>query len=157
MKKREENKENIAVYGLKESSETDGEKRKKEDEELVKKMATEIGVNFKGSIKHSYRSGGKPEGDRPRPLIVTIEDEETLEGILANARRMSGKDAWKKVFVDHALTWRQREERRKEEQKLKEDAEKRTKENKTGRVGKCIVVGQRGRRWLKWISKRRVG
>ena len=156
MKKREDNKESIAVYGLKESSETDGGKRKEEDEESVKTMANEIGVVFKGGIKHSYRSGGKPEGDRPRPLIVTIEDEETREGILANARRMSGKEDWKKVFVGQALTWRQREERRKEEQKLKEDAEKKTKEdNEAGRVGECIVVGQRGRRWLKWITEPR--
>ena len=54
-----------------------------------------------------------------------IEDDETREGILANARRMSGKDAWKKVFVAKALTWRQREEMRKEEPKIREDAKKR--------------------------------
>ena len=154
-KKREENKENIAVYGLKESSEADGKKRREEDEDLVKKMAMEIGVDFKGEIKHSYRAGGgRPEGgDRPRPLIVTIEDDETREGILANARRMSGKDDWKRVFVAQALTWRQREEMRKEIQKMSDEAEKRTKEEtEKGRVGKYVVVGQRGRKWMKWIS-----
>ena len=42
---------------------------------------------------------------------------------------------------------------RKEEQKMKDDAEKKTKEeNDKGRVGKYVVVGQRGRRWLKWIN-----
>lgn len=116
---------------------------------MVKKMATAIDVNVEGKIKGSYRSGK----DHPRLLVVTIEDDETREKILANARRMSGKDEWKKVFVAHDLTWRQREEVRKEEKKLKDDAEKRTKEeNARGRVGKLIVVGQRGKRWTKWIT-----
>ena len=45
---------------------------------------------------------------------------------------------------------------RKEEAKLKDDAEKKTKEESgTGIVGKCIVVGQRGRRWLKWVTQPR--
>ena len=157
MREREEKKQNIAIYGLKESSDPDGKKRKSDDEEMVKKMATEIEVDFKGVIKSSYRAlpaAGEPVGDRPCPLIVTIEDDETREGILANARRMSGKESWKRVFVAHDLTWRQIEEIRKEEMKLKDDAKKRMKEeNKKGRVGKCIVVGQRGRRWLKWISE----
>ena len=45
---------------------------------------------------------------------------------------------------------------RKEETKLKDDADKKTKEeNDTGRVGKYFVVGQRGRRWMKWIDEPR--
>ena len=149
MKKREEKKDNIVIYGVKESEETEGPKRKEEDESMVKKMATAIDVNVEGKIKGSYRAGK----DHPRPLVVTIEDDETREKILANARRMSGKDEWKKVFVAHDLTWRQREEARKEEKKLKDDAEKRTKEeNARGRMGKFVVVGQRGRRWTKWIT-----
>ena len=156
MREREEKKNNIVIYGLKESGETDGKKRKEEDEEMVRKMATEIEIDFKGEIKSSYRArpaAGKPAGDRPCPLVVTIDDDETREGILANARRMSGKESWKKVFVAHDMTWRQREEARKEETKLRDDAERRTREeNERGRVGKCIVVGQRGKKWLKWIS-----
>ena len=155
MREREDKKHNIVIYGLKESKETDGKKRKDDDETMVKKMATEIGAEIQGDIKQSYRAaGGRTEGDRPKPLIVTIEDDETREAILTNARRLSGKDSWKKVFVAHDLTWRQREEMRKEETKLKADAEKKTKEdNETGRVGKCIVVGQRGKRWLKWVNE----
>ena len=155
MREREEKRNNIVIYGLKESTETDGKKRKEEDEEKVKKMATEIDIEFKGEIRSIYRArpaAGKPADDRPCPLVVTIEDDETREGILANARRMAGKDEWKRVFVAHDLTWRQREEMRKEEGKLREDAEKRTKEaNEKGDMGKCIVVGQRGKKWIKWI------
>ena len=37
---------------------------------------------------------------------------------------------------------------------MKVDAEKRTKEaNDEGKMGKFIVVGQRGRRWTKWIRE----
>ena len=157
LREREDKKHNLAIYGMKESSDADGKKRKEEDEEMVKNMATEIGVTL-GDIKHSFRAGSKPEGasPKPRPLIVTIEDDEAREGMMANARRMAGKDEWKQVFVAKDLTWKQREEMRKEEAKLRNDAEKRTKEeNETGRVGKCIVVGQRGKRWLKWVTQPR--
>lgn len=151
-RKREENKDKIVIYGVEESKDVDGKKRKDEDEEKVKKMMAEIEVEFKGEIGSSYRAGGRAEGDRPRPLVVSIDDDETREGILANARRLSGKAEWKKVFVGPALTWRQREEGRKEVNKLKDEAEKKTQEAITrGDEGKFIVVGQRGRRWLKWI------
>ena len=154
MKEREEKKENIVVYGLKESEEEDGKKRKEADLELVYAMAAGIEVGFKGEIKASYRAGARGQGDRPRPLIVTIEDDDTREGILANARRMARKDEWGRVFVARDLTWRQREEVRKEEKKLKEEAEAKTKEeNDKGKVGKYVVVGQRGKRWLKWIRE----
>ena len=156
----EEKKNNIVIYGLKESTESDGKKRKEEDEEKVKKMAAEIDVEFKGEIRSSYRArpaAGKPADGRPCPLVLTIDDDETREGILANARRMAGKEAWKKVFVAQDLTWKQRDELRKEEAKMKEDAEQRTKEeNEKGRVGEYIVVGQRGRRWMKWVPEVRV-
>ena len=155
MKRREENKDKVVVYGLKEPTDADGKKRKSEDEDKVRKIAVEIGVDFKGEIRSSFRSGEKV-GDRPRPLIVTIEDEETREGILTNARRLSGKEDWKRVFVGQALTWNQREEARKEEKKLKEEAEKKTTEL-AGGEGKYIVVGQRGRRWVKWVREIRGG
>ena len=156
MKEREDKKENIVIYGLKESEEEDGKKRKDDDAKKVYEMVAEIDVGFKDEIKGSYRAGakGQGEGARPRPLIVTIEDDETREKILANARRLAGKDQWGTVYVARDLTWRQREEVRKEEKKLKEDAETKTKEeNDKGKVGKYVVVGQRGKRWLKWIRE----
>ena len=155
-KARQEIKVNIVIYGLKESEETDVMKRKEDDFSMVKKMAEEIGVELKGDVRIKFRSGRALTGDRPRPLIVTVEDEETRESIMTNAKKMSGKETWKRVFVGPELTWRQREEGRKEEKKLKEDAEKRTEEeNGKGKAGKCVVVGRRGRRWLKWVVEAR--
>ena len=75
---------------------------------------------------------------------------------MANARKLAGKDQWKKVFVSPDLTWRQREELKKEEKKLQDDAEKRTEGLKNeGKEVKFVVVGQRGRRWVKWVRERR--
>ena len=152
MRAREEKKGNFVVYGLKESDDADGKKRKDADEEKVKEMATEMGVAFNGEIKASYRAGAKGDGDRPRPLIVTIENDDTREEIMANARRLAGKEDWKRVFISPDLTWRQREEVKKEEKRLKEEAERKTVEaNGEGREGKFIVLGPRRRRWFKWI------
>ena len=126
-------------------------KRKDEDVSTVIKLATEIVVDFKGEVKSSFRAG-KKEGDRP--LIVTLEDEETREKILAYAKRLSAKEEWKKVFVAHDLTWRQREEARKEEKKLREEAEKKTEEaNNGGIAGKYVVVGPRLGRRLRWVAE----
>ena len=153
MKEREAIKDNIVIYGLKESNEADGMKRKEDDIAMVKKMAEEIGVDLKGEVRIKFRSGKTATEDRPRPLILTVDDDETRENIMSNARKMAGKEAWKRVFVGPELTWRQREEGRKEEKKLKEDAEKRTtEENAKGKEGNCVVVGRRGRRWLKWVT-----
>ena len=69
-------------------------------------------------------------------------------------KRKEGKDAWRNVYVAQDLTWRQREEARNEEKKLKEKAETKTREeNEAGKAGKYVVVGQRGKRWLKWIKE----
>ena len=57
-------------------------------------------------------------------------------GVLANARRMARKEEWKTVYMAQDLTWRQREEIRNKEKKLKEEAEKKTKEdNDEGKMG----------------------
>ena len=155
-REREEKRTNIVVYGMKESKEAEGEKRKEDDEEMVKKMVEEIGVQPKGEFKVRYRAGKKMEGERPRPMVIMVEDDETRESIMANARKLSGKDEWKRVFVSPDLTWRQREELKKEEKKLQDDAERRTEElKKEEKEGKYVVVGQRGRRWVKWVRERR--
>ena len=73
----------------------------------MKKMAEELGVDLKGEVRIKFRSG-RPTSteDRPRPLIVTIEDDKTRESIMTNARKMSGKEEWKRVFLGPELTWR---------------------------------------------------
>ena len=157
MKEREEKASNVVVYGLKEAEETDPEKRKEHDKEKMAQLLEEIGVKAEGEIEVKFRAGKKGEANKPRPMIVRVEDDETREKIRKNARRLAQKDGWKSVFVSEDLTFRQREEGRKIEKKLREEAEKKTedakKEGKTG--GKFVVVGPRGRRRTVWREERR--
>ena len=153
MKEREDKKGNIAVHGVAESKETDIEKNRQEDLNVVKKIAAEIGVELKGELRVRYRSGRKV-GEKPRPMIVAVDDDQTREALLAKARFLARKDEWKRVFVSPDWTWRQREEMRKVEEKMREEAERKTEEAKRQKlVGKWIVVGRRGKRWTKWLEE----
>ena len=153
MREREERATNVVVYGVKESEETDPEKRKKHDAEKVKEMAAKIGVTT-GELEVKFRAGKKNDAanSKPRPMIVRVEDDETRENILRNARRLAREEEWKTVFVSEDLTWKQREEAKAAEKKLREEAEKKTEkaknEGKSG--GKYVVVGPRGRRRVVW-------
>ena len=118
MKEIEEKANNLVVYGLKESEKEDAKDRKEEDDNKVKEMVEEIGVEAKGRVEVKFRAGKKVEGGKPRPVIVRVEDEEMREQLLTHARRLAKKDDWRNVFVSPDLTWRQREEARKEEKKL---------------------------------------
>ena len=120
-------------------------------------MAGHIGVELKCAIEIKYRAGKKNEGAeaKPRPLIVRIVDEETREKVLRDARKLRNVEGWNRVFVSPDLTWQQREEGKKIEKKLKEEAEKKTEEAvKDGKKGKFIVVGPRGRRRTVWTEER---
>ena len=90
-------------------------------------------------------------------MIVSIEDEETREKILNNARKLARMDEWKRVFISPDLTYKQREESRKDEKRLREEAEAKTNDAKNdGRTGgKYAVVGQRGKRRIVWMEERR--
>ena len=74
-----------------------------------------------------------------------------------NARRLAKKEEkWKKVFVSPDLTWQQREDGRKRENKLKAEAEEKTENAKNKRKrGKFIVVGQRGRKRIVWSEDKK--
>ena len=156
MKEIEERANNVVVYGLKESEKEEAKDRREEDEEKVKEMVEEIGIAARGKMEVKFRAGRKVENGKPRPVIVRVEDEETREQLLQHARRLARKDEWKNVFVSPDLTWKQREEARKEEKKLREEAEKKTEQAKNeGRTDeKWTVVGRRGkRRVVRWENR----
>ena len=96
------------------------------------------------------------EGGKPRPIIVKVKDGETREKMLGNARELGRKEEWKRVFIGPDLTYKQREEAREEDGKLREEAERKTDEAKNeGRTGgRYVVVGQRGRRRIVWWEER---
>ena len=157
MKEREARSGNVVLYGIVEKEEEDVEKRKEAELGTVKEVARDIGVELKGEVKVKFRAGKREETrERPRPLIVTIEDKESREKLLNEARKLARSEKWKTVYVSRDLTWKQRDEARKEEQRLRELGERRTEEaKKEGRKGKYVVVGRRGSRRLVWFEEGR--
>ena len=155
-KDREARSENVVVYGMKESESEDAEVRKGDDKNKMLELAREIGVEVRGEVEVKFRAGKKKEDGKPRPMIVRVEDEETRQKILANARRLARKEEWKSVFVSPDLTWKQREEAREEERRLRTEAENKTEEAKNGgrTGGRYVVMGPRGRRRVGWREER---
>ena len=123
----------------------------------MKEVAENIGVEIKGEVEVKFRAGKRSEEAtaKPRPMIVRVTDDETRESLLKNASRLMRTDNMKRVFISPDLTWEQREEARKVENKLRQEAEKKTEEAKNeGRAGKYVVTGQRGRRRIVWWEER---
>ena len=148
MEKREKS-ENLALYGIPKSAEEDGKKRVEDDKKKVEEMMIQMGVAPRGEVDVRFRAGReRPTGDqKPRPLIITVEDDETREEMKKKARNLSKKEEWKRVFVGDDLTYEQREMARKEERENKLKAEQKKKELlDAGETGKFIVVGRRGSR-----------
>ena len=158
LKEREERSVNLVVYGVAESQRPTGAEKQAEDVETVTKMAEAIGVELKGAVEVRYRAGKKvPEATRPRPMVVRIEDEETRERMLANARKLARKEEWKEVFVSRDLTYKQQMEANKLEDKLRKDAKRMNDQAKNeGRGGGSYrVVGVRAKnRRVEWREER---
>ena len=147
-KEMEEKAVNIVVYGLMESEKENGEERKKEDEVRIKEMLRVMEVEVDEGMEVKWRLGKKSEGTAMRPLVVKMASEEAKERVLREGRKLKRKDEWTKVFVSPDLTYRQRVEARKQEEKLKDEAAKKNEEekNEEEQEGEWIVVGPRGKR-----------
>ena len=154
LREMEERSEKVVVYGLEEGMSEDGNVRKEEDLTKMKDLMKESELEGNGQEMKVFRARKKRDDGKPRPMVVTISDAETREKILSNARRLAKKgDEWKKVFVAPDMTWEQREEAKKQETKLREEAAQKNGEEKDKeKPGKWIVVGQRGRRRIVWVA-----
>ena len=149
---REERTDRFAIYGLEETKEEDAVKWRELEQRKVEDLIRKIGIQGKVEVRH--RAGRqREEGAKPRPVIVKAEDDEMRERVLQNARKLSTIEETKKVYIAPDLTPQQREEDRKKEASLKEEAEKRTRES--GK--KHLVVGPRGRRRVWEVVERETG
>ena len=78
---------------------------------------------------------------------MRIKDDETRAKVMRNSTRLSKEEAWKKTFVAPDMTWAQREEERKVETRLKEEAKQKSDAAKDNEeTVQYIVVGKRGSR-----------
>ena len=156
MQEREERSQNVVLYGLEEPAAEEAEERRREEKEKVDDVIRKLDVTVTGAVEVQFRAGRKGEEPltKPRPLIIKVTDDETREKIHKNARRLSQVPEYRRVFIAQDLTWAQREEGRKIERELREEAERKTAEAAAqGKRGKFLVVGQRGRRRLVWTDR----
>lgn len=68
------------------------------EEDKLQKIWSKVGVTVEGV---THRRLGKPnEGDRRRPILVTIPDKQLREGILANARKLKQTtEQYKRIYI----------------------------------------------------------
>ena len=154
LREQEQRAENVVIYGVEESKKEEKEDREAEDVTKVHEVVEAIGIQDKSAIEVKFRAGKKVDGGKPRPIVVKIADEETRAKVLANARHLSRKPAWQNVYVGSDMTFKQREEARKRDAELWEEANRKTEEAKNdGREEeRYVVIGQRGkdRRIVLW-------
>ena len=93
-REQEERASNIAVYGVEESSKTEAEEKKEDDVAAVRKIADELGIEIQGEVEARYRAG-KKVGEKPRPMIVRVENDETRNALLKKAFMLGRKQQWK--------------------------------------------------------------
>ena len=144
MAQREERGDRVVVYGLKETKEANLELWTAKEKEKVEEVFQHMGVQPQGEVAVKFRAGRpREEVAKPHPLIVQLSDDETQLSFLRNAPKLSRIEETRRIYIAPDLT-PQRDENKKKETELKEEAAKKTEAEKNGKV--WIVVGPRGRR-----------
>ena len=156
MKEQEKKGSNIVVFGVKESEKSDPEEEKADDAAVIRKIAEEVDVEIAGEVEILFRAGKKEGASKPRPIVVKVHDDETREALKRKAYLLGRKDAWKGVFVAPDLTRKQREEARKKEMELREEADRLNEIAKNdGRTGGSHRVKTiKGERKVVWWEDR---
>ena len=116
-------KTSIIVHGLKESSDEKFETRKQHDEDTLIGILHEIDCD-EVSVQSVIRLGrwGEGKSDKPRPTKITLASEDQKDKVLRNAKNLQ----WRKgkgldgIFMHQDLTQKQRRERQKLVQEMKE-------------------------------------
>ena len=156
MKEREERDANVVFYGVPEQDEPDAESRREKEKKTVQEIIAATGADAEDAAVVKFRLGRwETARDKPRPLLVRIEDEEKRARLMSNARKLGATARWKTVFINRDLTWTQREEARKNDVKAREEAERRTNEAKNeGRTFEFKAVGPWGKKRVVPITVR---
>ena len=122
----EKRKNNLVVYGVKESEDTDKDNRKKHDKDEIIKISKFLGLDdfTEYNIVRILRMGTYTEGTR-RPLLVELDSAVTKYKIMRNTYKLKDVDDYKGWSLQHDMTKEQRENVKKlvEEAKLKTAAD----------------------------------
>ena len=105
-KSRDRRKENIIVFNIGESTSDDVDDRKLYDlSEADRLLNTEL--NVEATVTNPVRLGLKRKDSKyPRPLRITVDDEETKWKILKAAKNLakSGEENYRTVFIKRDMT-----------------------------------------------------
>ena len=152
----DERKSNLVVYGLPESAAADAEAKMAEDNVKVTEIVEAVeAADCKFAVKHR---AGKPMPDKVRPLIISFDTPQMRDKVILNAKKLSGKDKFKKVYLAPDLTKRQREDDAAKEAELKAEANAKNEDlsDEEKNSFEYRVVGPRGKRRIgKWWTRRR--
>lgn len=130
LEEREKRKTSLIIHGIKESTSDESEEREEDDMGVVASMLHELKCDS-ATVKKVIRLGKRPDsvGDdsvKPRPIKMVVESVEEKLQIIKSAKnlRTAREGDWKDVFIHQDLTIKEREQRRKLVQELKDRKEK---------------------------------
>ena len=134
---------NLAIYNLPESQAASAEERIKEDISLLTDIVKqELKRSYK--IEKAYRAGKKLD-NRPRTLIVTMENEASKWDLLkaGNGLRESRDDVARNVYINRDLTQREREQAK----QVRDECRRRRDAGENVRIykGKCVADTRKNR------------
>lgn len=125
---KERKKDNLMIYNIPEAEEKGlaGEDRKEKDIEVCQKIFVDE-VKVEGvKIVNTYRLGKQRSDDKPRPLLVKLEETRIKWEILKNGKnlRNSTMENMKKIFISPDKTLKERERERELRDALREKRDK---------------------------------
>jgi len=104
---RERRKLNLIIYGLPEVSVPTGSERKSADLDGIQELVrSEFNINNLETSK-CFRLGR--QGNKLRPLLITLSDSSVRRQILRNAKNLRNSSKYKNVFISPDLTPQERE------------------------------------------------
>ena len=140
---RERKKNNLIVFGLRESDEA------RNEEVVIDDLFHDLGTVITSDEYQCFRVG-KYNSQNYRPLVIKLPNAIIKSDILAKAKMLKGNEKWKGVSITHDLTKMQCAEEKTNELLLRQEAVKRNEglspEEKLTKIWK--VVGGRGSRAL---------
>ena len=131
---KERRKQNIVVHNLPESVDVDSKRRIEKDIEAFKSMVIDE-FRMSVNIKQAFRAG-KSEQERPRTLIVSLDDEGAKWDILKQAPHLRDSERYRGVFLSPDRTPEEREKDR----NLRLEVKKLREEGKSVRIQRGKVV-----------------
>ena len=105
---KERQKLNVVVHNLPEHDSPSASERAERDQELFRDIIKE-GLNLIIHPTRSFRVG-KRSDDKPRLLIVSLENTDTKTELLKMASELRHLSTWKRIYVTPDLTKKEREE-----------------------------------------------